>query len=324
VEQGKEAPPNKKLSRLKMTMAAFGGVRTSSEAPKEPGKSTGGDDPPGAPKPILMGQQLQTQSTMQTFDSKASMETTASATYSAPRLSPDMCLKQAAGRFKLKWQPHTDFRRLWTTSGHLEEQPVSFWVPTDLVPRGKLKGARRGSHAVKERLALGHYASAFFGAPTEVQILEVTDERHSGIFVKHNRQDLQKFLDLYFPHPVRFRKIWQRNATSPVHIWEPIPPANEYVALGLVATVDEDAPLLTEIRCVPRPWAERTGELRTVWTGIGANGAPAQFWAGATTSDGHLRATAGAGAEIAPEAYTMATEKFYANLPCDRYTVVSV
>jgi len=238
----------------------------------------------------------------------------------AIRLSPELCRKTSAGRFKLKWQKHTTFRPLWVSP--TTEHPLTIWAPEELVPRGKFLGIKRGSNAVKERISLGHYASASFNAPT-VQLLEVTDEQYSGFFAKHPRDELTRFIDLFFPHPVRFRQIWRQNrkrdATKGLYVWEPIPPAPEYVATGVVCTTEDEAPFLEEMRCVPRLWAERpaTSQVVQVWAGSGEDGSPASLWSSSGSGPSLLHVTTGASAKVAPEIHSLLVEqkKFYAMLP---------
>ncbi|CAK9037999.1 unnamed protein product [Durusdinium trenchii] len=120
-------------------------------------------------------------------------------------LTADMCQKQSAGRFKVKWQKHSSFRPLWS------DGLLSIWVAHELIPRGNFMGLKRGSNAVKERVVFGHCVST---AKPSVQLLEVTDEEHSGFFAKHPRDELSRILGTFFPHPIRFRQIWQQGDKS--------------------------------------------------------------------------------------------------------------
>lgn len=184
-------------------------------------------------------------------------------------------------------------------------------------------GPKKGSNAVKERVAVGHYLCTFFGVPTSVSMLELTDEKQSGIFSGRNKDAIKCFLDIFFPHPLRYRQVWRlASAMQPLHIWEPIPPAAEYVALGMVATTSDEPPAPSEVRCVPRPWAERLSneDVVHVWAYPGNDRAPpASFWGaapdGAVDGGAVLHASVGGAAHIPPEVHTMPTKKFYASLP---------
>jgi hypothetical protein len=243
------------------------------------------------------------------------------------RLTPEMCKQLPLGRFKLKWQRHAKFLPLWTSAGTPNERPLSIWAANQLVPTGRLHGLRKGSNAVKERIAVGHYACAFFGAPPDAFLLEVTDVEESGVFAGHARVPLTRFLNTFFPHPVRFRQVWRRHskeASDSLCIWEPIPPASAFVALGMVATAGDDAPSLRQVRCVPRPWAERVADAnagRLLWTGGGGDAGQAHFWdLGAASSQqsfsAPFRATVGPEAQLSVcHVMTPKPGKFYASLP---------
>eukprot|EP00930_Biecheleria_cincta_P042954 TRINITY_DN29551_c0_g1_i1.p1 TRINITY_DN29551_c0_g1~~TRINITY_DN29551_c0_g1_i1.p1 ORF type:complete len:4122 (-),score=701.34 TRINITY_DN29551_c0_g1_i1:256-12621(-) len=238
-----------------------------------------------------------------------------------PCLTPAIFTKLPAGRFKLKWQRHTAFRPLWS-SGTVDD-PLSIWTPIERVPKGKFLGVKRGSNAVKERVAAGHYINTSFSAPAGLSLLEVTDEQHRGFFAKHPRDELNRFMAMFFPHPVRFRQIWRRKENTShraLYIWEAIPPSEAYVAAAMVFTQEDEAPAFNEIRCVPRAWAEKlnTADLVQVWTEAGDDGCPAGFWLARSigNSQGLLHVTVGAAAHVAPEMHFLHpdSKKYYAAL----------
>ncbi|CAE7712186.1 aarA [Symbiodinium sp. CCMP2592] len=174
---------------------------------------------------------------------------------SVSRLSPDMCRQLSAGRFKHKWQKHSAFHPVWFANDMGAKPSLAIWAAVELVPRGKFLGVKRGSHAVKERLAFGHYVS-MSPSPPVTEVLEITDEQYSGFFAKHPRDELNRFLDTYFPHPIRFRQVWhlRESALKSVYMWAPVPPSPDFTACGMLCTTDDEAPALQEVRCLPRRW----------------------------------------------------------------------
>lgn len=201
------------------------------------------------------------------------------------------------------------------------DNPLSIWTPIERVPKGKFLGVRRGSNAVKERVGAGHYLSTSFAAPAGISLLEVTDEQYSGFFAKHPRDELNRFMAVFFPQPVRFRQVWRRMENpqhNALYIWEAIPPSSEYVAAGMVFTQEDEAPALDEIRCIPRAWAERldTADIVQVWTEVGEDGCPAGFWSARSngSSPGLLHVAVGAAAQVVPEIHILHQEpkKYYA------------
>jgi len=226
-----------------------------------------------------------------------------------------MCTKYSSERFKLKWQSHTKFVAVWTTAG-TAEKPLSIWAATAVIPKGKLHGRKKGSNAVKERIVLGHYACTFFGAPSTIRMLEVTDERQSGLFSRHKRDPLRRFLDVFFPHPVRFRRVWTFESNKQLYVWEPVPPAPEYAVIGMLVTTSDVEPSLLDVRCVPKPWVERMPVPSVMWSATGASRTPASWWA-ENQSNALFRVSAGSSSLVAPEMLCMSPTKFYACLPAD-------
>jgi len=198
---------------------------------------------------------------------------------SSSRLSPDMCAKLASGRFKIKWQKHSSFRSVWTTSDKSSKNSTSVWSPKDLVPTGRLKGLKKGSNAVKQRLVLGHCVGSGKKAPSGMSLIEVTDVKMGGVFTKHEKEPMRQFLSIFFPHPARYRHVCRHGTNPPLHVWEPIPPASEYVALGMVVTLEDVEPHPSEVHCVPRPWAQRfEGTPIKLWAEEGVTPAATSAW----------------------------------------------
>lgn len=238
------------------------------------------------------------------------------------RLTPDMCERMQSGRFKLKWKQHGAFQSVWTTAGAPSEKQLSIWRPLAApVARGLFGTPKAGATVVRERIFVGHYACTNFSAPAGALVLEVTDTSQTGFFAKPKRDSLKRFVDVFFPHPTRYRQVW-RNATSspstPLFIWEPIPPAQEYVALGMAATTDGEPPPVEKLRCMPRPWAEPVaGKLPTsLWTGTSVDGSHVNLWTvGGSKALFCATASADAAAATAPDMLVMSEDKFYASLP---------
>eukprot|EP00933_Yihiella_yeosuensis_P085128 TRINITY_DN99929_c0_g1_i1.p1 TRINITY_DN99929_c0_g1~~TRINITY_DN99929_c0_g1_i1.p1 ORF type:complete len:573 (-),score=106.86 TRINITY_DN99929_c0_g1_i1:209-1927(-) len=269
------------------------------------------------------------------FSGLATMATAAASTWFShhleqeepSKLTPEMCKKLSAGRFKMKWQKHSSFRPVWTTSKSSTESPISIWAAGEIVPRGMFLGMKKGSNAVKERIPMGHFVSGNFAAPSGIELLEVTDTQHSGFFAKHPRDELAHFLEVFFPRPLRYEPLWclkDGKHLKPVYVWQPIPPSRDYIAAGVVCTADEEVPAVDEMRCVPRLWAETLDgkHAKQVWSGAGSDGLAASFWAYEKQSGGNADASlvhvsAGATAKDPPRGFSMPAsgKKFYAVIP---------
>lgn len=76
------------------------------------------------------------------------------------------------------------------------------------------------------------------------------------------------------PHPARFQLAWSLAAgKTPLYVWRALPPADNFVAMGMVCTTTEEAPPLTAIHCVPRAWVKPAREPPTlIWENAGVGG----------------------------------------------------
>merc|ERR1712194_377501 len=97
-------------------------------------------------------------------------------------------------------------RRVWSTEGTVAERPLSIWDPSGAKGEGPLC-------RVSVPVMFGHLACTGSGSPTGCELLGVTDQQESGLFTKRKKDDLHKFLEIFFPHPVRFRKAWSLQNT---------------------------------------------------------------------------------------------------------------
>jgi len=168
---------------------------------------------------------------------------------------------------------------------------------------------------------MGHIACSSLRAPKGTALLEVSDTARRG-----QPEDLRRFLDFYFPLAARFRLVWRRLPPSPLYVWEPVPPSEDFVAVGMVAATEEGEPSV-EVRCVPRLWAERLTERERavkVWADAGVGGSPAGFWAPMTAvqrgaavnaSEVLFSVSAGTTAQSAPEMHFLPAQAFRADLP---------
>ena len=61
---------------------------------------------------------------------------------------------------------------------------------------------------------------------------------------------------LVAPHPARFHRVWSgQTGTRPIFFWQPVPPSDDFVALGFVGSGDPDDPpkvAVASLRCVHR------------------------------------------------------------------------
>ena len=81
------------------------------------------------------------------------------------------------------------------------------------------------------------------------------------------------------PHS-QFHRVWGiQTGSTPLFIWQPIPPSPEFVAMGMVATKSEETPSVRSVHCVPLAWVDAAPEMvKMLWSDSGAGGKAGSLW----------------------------------------------
>jgi len=89
-------------------------------------------------------------------------------------------------------------------------------------------------------------------------------------------------LEEQFPYPKRFHLVWQQEqGQRSLYAWEGIPPSDQFVCLGMIATTSETAPPVSRLRCVPRNYLMESADIpKCVWDDSGTGGTPGALWTG--------------------------------------------
>ena len=131
-----------------------------------------------------------------------------------------------------------------------------------------------GHYAVADHQAHAAQNTGGAGGGGGMRILELRDLRGSGggitgIWGDSSRVRLYAALDQALPPPARFRDVWTRSGANPLTIWAAVPPTNDFVALGMVATATgpSQRPPLDIIRCVPIAWVRKAEASERVYNG---------------------------------------------------------
>jgi len=209
---------------------------------------------------------------------------------------------------------------VWTTEGTLSELPLAFFEPDSLTP---MFGAGLLSN-VYQAICLGHNAVSSYKRPDSLKVLEVVDLQESGMFAKHDRKELESFIEIFFPHPLRFRRIWAMQAAAalksrvqPLHVWQAVPPNDDFVAIGMIVTTSDVEPQPGSMRCVPKWWVEQASrdEVGLLWTDAGMGGSRATFWVQKSQATPFFRVTTGADALVTPDIDFVPTAEFALDKP---------
>jgi len=237
--------------------------------------------------------------------------------------TPTLARVRSHGRFQMRWYDHTELGQVWSTHGTLAEKPLAIWEPLNLGAHGSGIFSN-----IYEAIPLGHVLRPDFQQPASVPVLEVDDIQESGVFASHSREDLARFVELFFPHPIRFRQAWTlmpsiaaKTKVEPLYIWQPVPPTENFFAAGVVATTTDVEPSTDLIRCIPRVWTTEIPRASKVqrWNDTGMGGSRATFW---SSQDEPLPAlfsiSTGTEAQIPPPMSSMRKDTFYSELPAEK------
>jgi len=176
----------------------------------------------------------------------------------------------------LKVVAHTAFTGVWNSQGSDCRAHASIWAPDQL---------RDGVFRMKAlRVSVGHYANQGFldarggdrYGVSKRQILQVKDISMVGLPDEH----LIDFANYYLPNPAMFREVWnQLSGQQHLHIWRPVPPNDNFVALGMVATTSAEQPSVESVRCVPKSWCRPAAKApRHIWDDAGSGGREGSIW----------------------------------------------
>jgi hypothetical protein len=110
--------------------------------------------------------------------------------------------------------------------------------------------------------------------------IDVTD---TAVMRLGSSANMENVLDLVLPHPAGFRQVWsQQRGRRQFFAWQPIPPSQDFVALGMVGSNSAEQPSVTCVRCVPLKWCIPT-EVKPfkIWddSGSATGGRRGSVWA---------------------------------------------
>ena len=180
-------------------------------------------------------------------------------------------------KFKFKLHAHKAYTQIFTSKRTDLREQLTLWEP-DVDDRSKLLSAKKA----RFKVCLGHYAvggseSPARGLRTAPMVLEVTDTSITmGLSASEH---LAAVVEQLLPPPLRYRLAWHSEEHE-LWVWRAVPPGAAFLALGMVATMTEEAPPVGCVRCVPVEWVEPAPELtRMIWSDSGASGKPGSLWA---------------------------------------------
>jgi len=175
------------------------------------------------------------------------------------------------GTMKVKVKKVSKFNLVWNSQGSMSRYRTSIWEP--VIQGGGLKQN-------KTSVCLGHFAGRNFDNPNRDSAdrlcLEITDTS-SGWMGGSNWLPL--VVARFLPHPARFRLAWSlTHGSNPFYAWEPIPPSEEFVALGFIGSKNDAQPRVESMRCIPRAWCTDSNHVEKLWDDSGSSGRAGSIW----------------------------------------------
>lgn len=172
---------------------------------------------------------------------------------------------------KLKVKRVGKFSNVWTSQGSMSRLKGSVWEPADH------KNSMRGNRAY---VYLGHYSGTGYDNPNRDRAdrltLEITDTTGSWV---GGSSWLPFVLDRFLPRPARYRLVWSiTTGANPFYAWEPIPPSDDFVALGCIGTKTDKPPDVRMMRCVCKHWCEESKIVKNIWNDSGSGGREGSIW----------------------------------------------
>uniref|UniRef100_A0A6V2M4H7 ubiquitinyl hydrolase 1 n=1 Tax=Ditylum brightwellii TaxID=49249 RepID=A0A6V2M4H7_9STRA len=172
---------------------------------------------------------------------------------------------------KIKLKKVTKFSQVWKSQGSMSRYKGSVWAPVIH------SGAFKQNRAV---VYLGYYAGHGFDNPNrdskERVTMEITDTTANWV---GGSTWLPHVLDRFMPRPARFRLIWSiTSGSNPFYAWEPVPPSDNFVAMGHIGTTTDKEPDVKLMRCICKHWVKESTLVKSIWDDSGSGGREASIW----------------------------------------------
>jgi hypothetical protein len=182
-----------------------------------------------------------------------------------------------AAKCEISLKRPKELNLVWSTSGTLANCPASVWAPKE--EKDGLLSSRN-----KASVRVGYYVSNDLRSPAEKtsglepMLIRITDNSVNRL---HRSNNMDTIIKACFPLPKLFTFICHIECKTPLFIWRPVPPSNEFVALGVVCTTTPEQPDQNSVHCVPKRWCvpARTKLSNKIWENHGLNGSgDVSFW----------------------------------------------
>jgi hypothetical protein len=179
------------------------------------------------------------------------------------------------GRLSYHVERLTEFDSVWKSRGLGTRMRLAVYSPVT-----KFSWVERAFNGHRLILPFGCYANTDFRHPpasANCFTLQIKDDAAS--FGSRSEVTVAGRAK-HFPPPKRFHQVWSTNRKGkPLYAWSPVPPSEEFVALGMVFTTVDSPPPLDSACCVAlRVLQVSAFKPQLVWTDKGSTGRPGSCW----------------------------------------------
>ena len=173
---------------------------------------------------------------------------------------------------RLEEQPR--LTEVWTSRNTMANERISLWAPQ----RGEMPDAFK---PCKIRFCVGHYGHpGSYSRPNVTPLLPEVEDTSVWLMLRGGLIDA--VLARFAPHPRQFRRAWQVHLPDPqpsFYAWEPVPPSDSYVAVGMVITTTDEPPQPSSVRCLHKQLCRPAIEPpRFLWNDRGLGGKRGSLW----------------------------------------------
>jgi len=171
----------------------------------------------------------------------------------------------------------TKFTPIWSSHGLPSVRKMSLWAR---------EPEKIWWEPNKERIPIGHYASASYDSPRrradteEAAFTPQVTQEVKWLDWMDRSEWLDVMLERQAPHPKQFTLAYQMvQGKHTLYAWRPEPPSEDVVALGMLFTSSPEPPAKESLRCIHKSWLQpATSPPRLVWNNESMPGRPVSFW----------------------------------------------
>ena len=166
------------------------------------------------------------------------------------------------------------FEKVWSTEGTTSRNALTIYKPKIVDSWGKMT------------INIGHYCVDAAGPgwenPNSKSPFYTIEFSDNSSLLFGTSENIKLVFERLCPHPLKYSQVWKKELdNNSLYVWKPIPPSDEYVAIGMLTTTDAKEPSVELTRCVPAGWVvPHTVVPHRYWDDAGTGGKQGSMWVG--------------------------------------------